>query len=246
MHDAASPDAVRVLLLQARRPDDPMREHERGCFVRASGLDSDDLQCINLVDTVPTISDLVRFDALMVGGAGHFSLTDRAEDFYEPVSRLLRTVVDEGFPTFASCFGYQLLVHALGGVVASDPAGSEVGSFRLRLTDAGRRDELFGSLPDEFTAQLGHTDRAVEMPAAIPNLASSERSPFQALRIPDRPIWATQFHPELDQETNRDRYLAYIERYDPQRRGEESSGFTSLPSVEASTLLPRFLQIIRG
>ncbi len=222
-----------------------MREHEWHCFARASGLGSESLQCVNLVESVPMPADLAGFDALMVGGAGHFSLTERADDFYEPVFGLLRSVVHEGFPTFASCFGYQLLVHALGGVVASDPDGSEVGSFRLRLTDAGRRDELFGTLPDEFTAQLGHTDRATKMPAGIPNLASSERSPFQALRIPDRPIWATQFHPELDQETNRDRYLAYIERYDPKRRGEEASGFISLPSVEASTLLRSFLKVIR-
>jgi len=232
--------------LQARRPDDPMREHERECFAQASGLGSEGLQCANLVDSVPILSDLADFDALMVGGAGHFSLADPSESFYEPVFGLLRTVVDQGFPTFASCFGYQLLVHALGGVVASDPDGSEVGSFRLRLTDAGRRDELFGSLPDEFIAQLGHTDRATKMPAGIPNLASSERSPFQALRIPDRPIWATQFHPELDQKTNYDRYLAYIERYDPQRRGEEAAGFSSLPSPETSTLLASFLKVVQG
>lgn len=223
-----------------------MREHERECFAQASGLGSEGLQCVNLVDSVPIVSDLADFDALMVGGAGHFSLADPSEYFYEPVFDFLRTVVDQGFPTFASCFGFQLLVHALGGVVASDPDGTEVGSFPLKLTDAGRSDELFGSLPNEFMAQLGHKDRAIEMPAGIPNLAASERSPFQALRIPGRPIWATQFHPELDQKTNHDRYLAYIERYDPQRKGEEASGFNSLPSVETSTLLPRFLEAIAG
>ncbi len=223
-----------------------MRVHEQECFARASGLGLEDFGHVNLVDGVPTRSDLAGFGALMVGGAGHFSLTDRSEAFYEPILELLRTVVDEGFPTFASCFGYQLLVHALGGSVESDPDGSEVGSFQLRLTDAGREDELFGALPYEFTVQLGHTDRATVMPPGVPNLAASERSPFQALRIPGRPIWATQFHPELDQKTNHDRYLAYIDRYDPRRKGEKASGFSSLPSVEASTLLPGFLKAVGG
>lgn len=237
---------MKVLLLQARRPDDPMREHEQECFAKATGLGLEAFRFVNLVDKVPSRDDLADFDALMVGGAGHYSLTERDHGFFEPVLELLRGVVDLGFPTFASCFGYQLLVHGLGGSVEYDPAGSEVGSFELRLTDAGRSDELFEGLPDRFTAQFGHKDRTTEMPAGVPNLAASDRSPYQALRIPDRPIWATQFHPELDQKANHDRFIAYIERYDPERLGEEASGFTSLPSVETSTLLPRFLEIVGG
>ena len=62
---------------------------------------------------------------------------------------------------------------------------------------------------------------------------------------PDNPL-IVQGDGKVLAETNHDRYIAYIERYDPQRLGEEASGFTSLPSVEASTLLPKFLEIIKG
>jgi GMP synthase (glutamine-hydrolysing) len=235
---------MKILLIQARRPDDPMMQHEQHCFAAATGLDAGSFRYVNVVDRVPAPAEIDGVDALMIGGAGHFSVTRREETFYEPLTELMRWVAAEGFPTFASCFGYQMMVHALGGRVEHDDDRSEVGSFTLRLTDAGRDDELFSRLPAEFMAQMGHLDRATAMPPGVPNLASSDRSPLQALRIPGKPVWATQFHPELDQKTNHDRWVAYMERYDPHRIGEEASGFTALPSPEASTLLPAFLELI--
>jgi GMP synthase (glutamine-hydrolysing) len=237
---------MKIHLLQARRDDDPMRDHEQQCFADATGLGRDAFRFVNVVEGVPSMAEVVASDALMIGGAGHYSVTEPDEPFFAPLNELLRNVVDERFPTFASCFGFQLLVSVLGGRVEQDPAGSEVGSFGVRLTEAGRRDELFGGLPGQFVAQMGHKDRATVMPAGVPNLAASERCALQALRIPGAPIWATQFHPELDERTNRDRYLAYIDRYDPARRGEGASGFTALPSPETSTLLPRFINLIRS
>jgi len=235
---------MKILLLQARRPDDPMREHEQGCFAAATGLGSGSFQFVNVVHRVPAPEEVSAFDALMMGGAGHFSLTKPDEPFYGPLIELLRWVAAQGFPTFGSCFGFQLMVHALGGRVEHDPAGVEVGSFVLRLTEEGGNDELFGRLPPEFMTQMGHMDRATLMPPGAANLASSDASPLQALRIPDCPVWATQFHPELDQKTNYDRYVAYMENYDPDRVGEEANGFRSLPSPEASSLLPAFLELI--
>lgn len=233
---------MKIILLQARLNDDPMRLHEQRCFAEATGLGPDTFRFVNVVDGVPSIAEVESSDALMIGGAGHYSVTDPTHPFFEPLQELLRNVVDRRFPTFASCFGFQLLVQALGGAVEHDPPGSEVGSFTVRLTDAGRSDELFSALPEEFVAQMGHKDRATRMPDGVPNLAASARCALQALRIPGAPIWATQFHPELDERSNRDRYLAYIDRYDPARLGEAASGFTALPSPETSTLLPRFIE----
>jgi GMP synthase (glutamine-hydrolysing) len=237
---------MNVLVLQARRSDDPMMAHEQGCFVASTGLCAEDLTFVNLPDRVPTHDELQGYDALMVGGAGHYSVVDRNGDFFSATCELLRRVVSEGFPTFASCFGFQLFVVALGGRVIHDPDNTEVGGYLLRLTEHGRRDSLLGTLPDEFAAQMGHMDRAVEMPPGIANLAASEKSPLQALRIPDRPVWATQFHPELDQRSNYERYRAYVERYDPGALDSEvESSFQSRPSPEVSTLLPAFLDGLR-
>jgi GMP synthase (glutamine-hydrolysing) len=232
---------MRLLVLQARLASDPMLEHERRCFAAATGRDRSELDFHNLIDGIPSIESVSRFDALLIGGSGSFSVAHPDEAFFKDVAELLRWAVHERHPTFGSCFGYQLLVDALGGRVENDPEHGEVGSFLLDLTEDGKHDPLFGSLPGRFVAQLGHLDRATELPAGVINLASSRRSPLQALRVPDAPIWATQFHPELDQNANHDRYVAYIERYGG---GEKDAEFRSLPSPEASTLLPRFLELV--
>ncbi len=231
---------MRIMVLQARRGDDPMLGHERDCFVAATGLDRDSFDWRNVVDSVPMLSDVLAADALLIGGSGHFSVARPDVAFFGPLSELLRDVCSSRHPTFGSCFGYQLLVAALGGTVAPDPAGGEVGSFEVSLTDDGRIDPIFGALPPVFTAQMGHLDSAAELPTNVVNLAVSERCPYQALRVDGAPIWATQFHPELDQAANLHRYLAYIERYRPE--GDDvDDAFASEPSPETSTLLPRFL-----
>lgn len=235
---------MKIMVLQARRSDDPMLEHERACFIAATGLDGDAFEWRNVVDGVPTVTEVASADALLIGGSGHYSVARPSEPFFRPLAELLRAVVDRDCPTFASCFGYQLLVTALGGRVEHDPDRGEVGSFEVTLTDDGRRDELFGSLPAAFTAQMGHLDLAVEMPpAGVRNLARSARCQFQALRVEGTRIWASQFHPELDQAANLHRYRAYIERY---ASGAADGGLVSLPSPETSQLLPRFLRWIVG
>lgn len=229
------------MILQARRTDDPMLAHERDCFLRAAGLDPESVEWRNVVDGVPTPAEVLGFDAMMIGGSGHFSVAHPDEAFFEPLAELLRAVVDARFPTFGSCFGFQLLVDALGGAVGSDEDNSEVGTFSVELTAAGAADELFASLPAQFDAQLGHLDRATRLPPMVVNLARSKRCPFQALRVTGAPIWATQFHPELDAAANLYRYRAYISRYRPDDAGD---GIPSRPSPEADALLPRFLGLV--
>ena len=147
---------------------------------------------------------------------------------------------------FASCFGFQCLVEALGGRIAHDPANTEVGTYELSLTSAGKEDDLFGDLPDVFWAQLGRKDRAVSLPQGIPNLASSQRCTMQGLRVPGKPVWASQFHPELDGETNRERYLFYLRGYSehmtPAEREDALANFRESPHTLG--LLRRFIDLV--
>jgi len=233
---------MKVLVLQARPPGDTMLEHEQQCFARATGLDGDTLRFVNVAIERPSMALLDGLDALLVGGSGHFSVTRPDQPFFAPMAELLLEVVERGLPTFASCFGFQLLATALGGSVINDPARREVGSFRIALTADGRQDPLFGSLPAEFTAQQGHVDRVERLPAGVLHLAASERSPYQALRVQGKPIWATQFHPELDQAGNYRRYLAYIAKYGPSAFAEPGHPFTNEPSPEVDRLLATFVR----
>ena len=232
---------MRIMVLQARHNDDPMLEHERACFVAATGLDEISFEWRNVVDGVPELAEVTKADALLIGGSGHFSVADPKAEFFAPLNELLRGVVGERCPTFGSCFGFQLLAAALGGEVIHDDERGEVGAFSVELTDDGRTDPLFGGLPDSFVAQMGHLDRVARPPAGVRNLVRSELCAFQALKVEGAQIWATQFHPELDQAANLHRFRAYIERYDPSGSEDE---FRSLPSPETSRLLPLFLDLV--
>jgi GMP synthase (glutamine-hydrolysing) len=229
---------MRLLILQSRFASDPMLDHERECFAATTGRDVDELHFRNVMSGVPAVDEVTAYDAMIVGGSGDFSIVERDQPFFKPMAELLRGLVDLSFPTFGCCFGFQLLVDAMGGRIVRDSENSELGSFEVELTDEGVRDPLFGQLPQTFVAQMGHFDRAEELPAGVPNLASSQLCGFQALRVPRAPIWATQFHPELDQKGNRARCVAYIKEFG------KIDGYEALPSPEALTILPKFLELV--
>ncbi|MCO6449990.1 MAG: type 1 glutamine amidotransferase [Caldilineales bacterium] len=237
---------MNILFLQARYPDDPVREEERASFAARAQLPIDAIACHDLLQGPPNLSMLGEYQALMIGGSGDFNVSLRDLPEFETTLGFLRDIVDLGFPTFASCFGFQLMVQALGGEIIADPEKMEVGAFAVRLSTEGEADELFGNMPASFAAQFGHKERAAILPDEVVNLASTQLCPYQAFRIPGKPIWATQFHPELTADENRFRFSRYLRIYGKTMSAEEQAqtleAFT--PSPETERLIPLFLQII--
>jgi len=234
----------RYLLVQARRPSDRVRREEHAAFVAQLGVADADVVPLDILQTGLDSERLSDVDAMLVGGAGEFSVVDPIA----PVERFIASLTaaaERGFPIFASCFGFQALVVGLGGEVIIDEANAEVGTYALERTDAGAADPLFSDLPAVFLAQLGHKDRAIRLPDGVPCLARSELAPYQALRIPGQPVYATQFHPELTWRDNRLRFERYMDDYgrlfgreEAQRRLEDHR-----PSPEANSLLRGFADL---
>jgi GMP synthase (glutamine-hydrolysing) len=187
---------MKFLLLQVRNPDDPMRQHERMAFARTIHCDVADISVLDLLTETISSERLDGIDVVLLGGSGEYSAC--AEDPWLLRSLDgLRLLYELRRPVFASCWGFQALARALGGTVIHDPSRIEVGTHRLNLTPQGKRDPLFGSLSDPFWAQMGHEDHVTLLPPQAVLLASSDRSRHQAYTFRDRPIYATQFHPEL-------------------------------------------------
>ncbi len=233
------------LLLQARVAGDPAIEEERQCFAREAGVP---LFCIDLHDLLngpPSAREWMRYRALFFGGSGDFYISLANLPHQEQTLSFLRAVVAEGKPLFASCYGFQALVQALGGRVVHDPPSREVGTYTIRLSPEGRRDPLLGELPESFPAQLGRKDRATVLPRGVVSLASSKRIPFQALHVPGRPIWGTQFHPELGKEDMLIRLRRYLDAYvgtDPDKRRQVLDAFRDTPDLKGT--LKRFLDLV--
>ena len=236
----------KLLLLQARRPDDPAKEEERASFAARLHLPIEAIVSHDLLQGPPSLEKVVQYSATLIGGAGEFDVSKRNLPYFDLTLQRLREMVDLGHPMFASCFGFQMLVQALGGNIIFDPESAEVGAFELHLTPEAQQDELFSVLPPVFMAQLGHKERAELLPPGVINLASSERVAYEAFRVPGKPIWATQFHPELTREENLQRFQRYLDIYAKLFTEEEIRQTLAnfRPSPETEKLLPRFLELI--
>lgn len=205
---------VQIVLIQVRERVD-VEEQERVCFIERLGVRDDQVRTFNLVrDAHLEWSDVADADAVMIGGAGIYTAA-KTYPFTRPLEEICRRLVDRGTPFFGACWGHQFLAQALGGRVVTDLDHAETGTNPVRLTEAGRHDRLFGRLPTEFLASMGHNDYIVELPPGGVELAVSDNCPVQAFRIADKPIYGTQFHSELTVDRLCERLTIYREVYIP-------------------------------
>ncbi|MDH3354424.1 MAG: glutamine amidotransferase [Chromatiales bacterium] len=138
-------------------------------------------------------------------------------------------------PILGICFGHQLLAHALGGRVGNNPCGVEVGTVTIHLTDSAKTDTLFGSLPDQFSANVSHQQSVLELPTGAHLLAYSELEPVHAFSYGGH-AWGIQFHPEFD----RTAMTHFIHYYANQIKGREPH-FDALSEQAADTPISRAL-----
>ncbi|MFQ5514824.1 MAG: glutamine-hydrolyzing GMP synthase [Myxococcota bacterium] len=103
-------------------------------------------------------------------------------------------LLELGIPTLGICYGMQLLVRHFGGRVEAAPE-REYGRARLRVERPD--DPLLVGVPRESVAWMSHGDRVTRLPESFEVLATSENSPFAAVRQRGRPCYGVQFHPEV-------------------------------------------------
>jgi len=115
--------------------------------------------------------------------------------FDEGAPRFDPAILEVGCPVLGICYGLQLLAHHLGGLVeAADDR--EYGRALLKIE---RDDPLFAKLEGgvERVVWMSHGDRVLRLPEGFETLATSDGSPFAAVRHRERPLWGVQFHPEV-------------------------------------------------
>ena len=83
------------------------------------------------------------------------------------------------------------------GEVINNIKLAELGTIELKLTKKGQKDPIFGKMEQNFLAQMGHEDIVIKKPDKSIVLASSKKIKIEAFCFQNKPIYCTQFHPEL-------------------------------------------------
>ena len=144
------------------------------------------------------ISSLKKYDGVVLTGS-----TLRIEDTNEEVKKHIeftKTCFKYEKKIFAACWGLQITVTAAGGKCRISPHGAHIGiAQNIRLTEEGKKHNLYSSKLHEFTTPAFNHDEVEIPPVNSILLASDKINKFMALQfnIGKSEIWGLQYHPEI-------------------------------------------------
>ncbi|WP_290703224.1 type 1 glutamine amidotransferase [Amphritea sp.] len=211
--DVTKRDQLRILLLQIR-DGEQVRMEEHQSFAEYCGVALEQIEILNVFDTPDfpaTAAD--DFDALLVGGASEANVLKPDQfPFIQACQDLIRHCGETAKPVFASCFGFQLAVLALGGEVRHKDVDFEMGTIPVSLADGAVDDPLYQDTPEGFFAISVHRQYVDSLPENCQLLAYTAQC-VHSFKLKGKPFWAFQFHPEVDKATLIERLTFYKAHY---------------------------------
>src|SRR6056300_963150 len=129
--------------------------------------------------------------AIILSG-GPASVLD--EDAPRPPSNIF----DLGIPILVICYGQQIMVKMLGGIVTSGDGTAEFGKSFLKFKNKKITflHNLFKDNLDE-EVWMSHGDNVSKIPKSFEVYAESENAPFAIIGNEQKHFYAVQFHPEV-------------------------------------------------
>jgi GMP synthase (glutamine-hydrolysing) len=98
-----------------------------------------------------------------------------------------------GVPVLGICYGFQWMVHALGGDVKRAER-HEYGRSEMEVLD---RRGLFKDMPHNLWVWMSHGDRIEHLPSGFTVLGSTRNAPFASAANLEKRLFGVQFHPEV-------------------------------------------------
>ena len=194
---------MKPFLLLSIRAEPAAADNEHEAFLRFSGLPERELRRVNLAqEALPEVDPCAWSGILLGGGPWNASDPESTKSAAQQrseraITALLDAVVETDFPFLGACYGIGTVGIHQGGLV--DKQWPEpVGPLSIELTDEGLADPVFAGVPRAFAAYGGHKEGMSRLPESATLLATSEACPVQAFRVGSN-VYATQFHPELDE-----------------------------------------------
>jgi len=105
-------------------------------------------------------------------------------------------IFELGIPVLGICYGAQLMMQQLGGQVEK-AVHREFGKAELDILYTGGIFAGMETDPTKYQVWMSHGDRVEEAAPGFVATATSDHSPYAALRHEKKPFVAVQFHPEV-------------------------------------------------
>lgn len=204
---------LNALLIQIRI-DELVKKEELTSFALYTGINTNQFTIHDVFQKrLPTKEEIINFDVIFIGGASEASVSDPIKyPFVIGLIQFIKDCIEIKIPVFASCFGFQVTILALGGVIQKDEVNFEMGTYPITLSQDAYLDPVFKNIPNEFYAVSVHQEKCTELPANC-TLLGYTKNCIHAFKIIDAPFWAFQFHPELNMKTLKERLSIYKEKY---------------------------------
>lgn len=212
-------------------------------FLDAMALPQAQVVDVHRHEPLPTIEQAAEtLTGIIITGSA--AMVTEQDDWLKNTQRWLHRSLPHNIPTLGVCFGHQLLVDLLGGQVAYNPQGRNLGLSRFSMTPAAIEDALLEQVAPQgaIDTLASHLQVASQLPTTATLLgrcAVDENHAFRAEQV----IWGLQFHPEWNPTITQH----YIETRSPDLRQEEHCPQTMIkalkPCPEATSLLRRFRQL---
>ncbi len=234
-------EQLKILLMQIRQ-DPLVAEEELNSFARYANLSVAQIDVLNVFQNPCFGTEVVKgYDALWVGGASDANvLQPKHYPFIASAQSLLLECSRSGLPVFASCFGFQLAVQALGGEIIDSKKHFEIGTLPISLAFNSKTDPLLHDTPNDFMAVSVHKQKAIKVPPNSSLLAYTEQC-VHAFKVNDKPFWAFQFHPEVDLAVLKQRLTVYQATYTENKSRLEAVLSQATETPESNKLLAKFV-----
>lgn len=120
-------------------------------------------------------------DAIMVTGSASSAYLD--QPWTNKLAGYIKHVFDNHplVRICGICYGHQIVARALGGEVKLNEAGWELGVYECQLNEEGRELLQYPEEEQYMRIQQVHRDAVTSLPPDCIDLASTERTPYQAL-----------------------------------------------------------------
>ena len=240
----------KILILQMR-PETEVADAEYAAILKKADLYHENTKRIRLEQQKDLKIDLSQYCAVIAGGSP-FDLStplkhksDKQISVEKFFDSLLPEIYEQDFPFLGACCGNGLL-GKFCGVNISQKFAEPIGPIEVELTNAAVSDDLLKGFPTHFKALVGHKEACDTLPSGATLLAKGQACPVQMFRLKNN-IYATQFHPEADEEQfclRIDFYKNYG-YFKPEESDELKAKLKGVSTPYSNLILKRFVEKYR-